>query len=144
MTIAATDPTQEDGESPAYYISFERLAELHRSPVAVLAARRGPSSPSRLKPDSELGDPQELVDDIAEHDAKDQDFIQPNMTIQEIIFRILLSRHNQPTQLHDLHYELTEKWATPIRPINITEVGLGRILDNDTYYGFTQTDSSDD
>lgn len=142
--MPATDRTSENSDSPVYYISFERLAELHRSAVAVLAARRGPSSPSRLKPDNELSDPQELVDEIAEHDAKDQDFIQPNMTIQEIVFRILLARRNQPTQLHDLHYELTEKWATPIRPINVTEVGLRRILDNDTYYGFTQANSAGD
>jgi hypothetical protein len=65
------------------------------------------------------------------------------MPIQEIVFRILLARRNQPTKLHDLHYELTEKWATPIRPINVTEVGLRRILDRDTYYGFAQEDSSD-
>jgi hypothetical protein len=49
-----------------------------------------------------------------------------------------LSRQNEPTLLWDLHHELTEKWATPIRPINITQEGLQRILDNDTYYGFAQ------
>ena len=40
--------------------------------------------------------------------------------------------------LTDLHYELTERWATPIRPIVITEERLLRILDNDTYYGFAR------
>jgi hypothetical protein len=60
------------------------------------------------------------------------------MPIQEIVFRILLSRRNAPTPLHELHYELTERWATPMRPINISEAGLGRILDADTYYGFAQ------
>ncbi|HZA21316.1 MAG TPA: hypothetical protein VFA32_01705, partial [Dehalococcoidia bacterium] len=140
MTTRAAESSPENGESPLYYISFERLDELHRSAVAVLAARRGPSSPSRLKPDNELSDPQELVDEIAEHDAREQDFIHPNMPIQEIVFRILLARRNQPTQLSDLHYELTEKWATPIRPINVTAAGLRRVLDSDTYYGFAQQD----
>lgn len=143
MTTRAAESSPENGESPLYYISFERLDELHRSAVAVLAARRGPSSPSRLKPDNELSDPQELVDEIAEHDAREQDFIHPNMPIQEIVFRILLARRNQPTQLSDLHYELTEKWATPIRPINVTAAGLRRVLDSDTYYGFAQQDSQD-
>jgi hypothetical protein len=143
MTTRAAESSPENGESPLYYISFERLDELHRSAVAVLAARRGPSSPSRLKPDNELSDPQELVDEIAEHDAREQDFIHPNMPIQEIVFRILLARRNQPTQLSDLHYELTEKWATPIRPINVTAAGLRRVLDSDTYYGFAQQDSRD-
>lgn len=136
MSEAGQSP--DSGESPRYFISFERLGELNRSAVAILAARRGESAPSRLKPDHELNDPDELVDEIAEYSAKEQDYIRPDMPLQEIIFRILLARHNQPTALRDLHYELTEKWATPIRPINVTERGLRRILDSDTYYGFIQ------
>jgi len=60
------------------------------------------------------------------------------MPLMEIVFRILLSRRNEPTSLTDLHYELTERWATPVRPINVSEKGLQRVLDNDNYYGFAQ------
>ena len=63
------------------------------------------------------------------------------MPIQEIVFRLLLTRRNTPTLLSDLHYELTEKWSTPVRPINITENGLARILNSDTYYGFVRLES---
>ena len=38
MTIRRAESSPENGESPLYYISFERLDELHRSAVAVLAA----------------------------------------------------------------------------------------------------------
>lgn len=143
MTTPEADLSPDRTESPLYYISFERLAELNRSAIAILAARRGPSAPSRLKPDNELKDPQELVEEIAEHSAREQDFIRPDMPLQEMVFRVLLARRNQPTALRDLHYELTEKWSTPIRPINVTESGLRRILESDTYYGFAQKSSTD-
>ena len=143
MTIPSNEPPQENGDSPLYYISFERLDELRRSAIVLLASRRGPSCPSRLQPDHELTDPQQLVDEIADYCSADQGFIRPDMPIQEIVFRILLSRRNQPTPLQDLHYELTEKWATPIRPISITKKGMRRVLDHDTYYGFARANPGD-
>lgn len=138
MTVPVPETPQELEETPVYCISFDRLTELNRSAVAVLAARRGPSCPSRLKPDHELNDPQELVEEIAQYSATEDGFIEPDMPIQEIVFRVLLSRKNQPTSLLDLHYELTERWATPIRPINVSASNLRRILDSDTYYGFAR------
>ena len=137
-----TEPELVSGEQAEenyfYIISFERLEELNRSALVLVAERRGPSLPSRDKPDHELTNVQALVDEIAAHYTEDEGFIRTEMPIQEIVFRILLSRRNQPTPLRDLHYELTERWATPFRPINISELGLRRILDADTHYGFAQ------
>ena len=136
MTTPDTTTSAGNDESILYRISFQRLAELNRSPVAVLAARRGPSCPSLLRPEHELDDPQELVEEIAEYCSPEQGFIRSDMPIQEIVFRVLLTRGNQGMSLGDLHYELTENWSTPIRPINVTVEGLRRILNSDTYYGF--------
>ena len=138
MTLPNPEATEEVEESPQYYISFERLAQLNRSAVAILAARRGPSCPSLVQEDHELTDPQKLVEEIAEYCSEEPGFIRPDMPLQEMVFRILLTRRNESTSLRDLHYELTEKWATPIRPISITEQGLRRILSSDTFYGFAQ------
>ena len=142
MTMPESEISPENGRSPLYHISFERISALGRSPVYVLAERRGPSAPSRLKPDSELDNPDELVKEIAEYGPQEPDYIRSDMPLQEIVFRILLARRNEPTSLRDLHFELTEKWSTPIRPINITEKGLERILNSDTYYGFESQDGS--
>jgi hypothetical protein len=136
MTMPDSDLSPQNGHSPQYYISFERLTQLGRSPVHVLASRRGLSAPSRVKPDHELDNPEELVEEIAEYSAKETDYIRSGMPLQEIVFRILLAHRNEPIPLRDLHYDLTERWSTPMRPINITLVGLGRILDADTFYGF--------
>ena len=35
------------------------------------------------------------------------------------------------------HYE-TETWSTPVHPVNVSEEGLQRVLDADTYYGFAR------
>lgn len=143
MTMPDSDLSPQNGHSPQYYISFERLTQLGRSPVHVLASRRGPSAPSRLKPDHELDNPQELVEEIAEYSAREADYIRSGMPLQEIVFRVLLAHRNEPIALRDLHYQLTERWSTPMRPINITLEGLGRILDADTFYGFAHQPEPD-
>jgi len=144
MTMLDSDLSPQNGNSPKYFISFERLTQLGRSPIHLLASRRGPSAPSRLKPDNELDNPAELVEEIAEFSVSEPDYIRSGLPLQEIVFRILLGRRNQPTPLRDLHYELTERWSTPIRPIIITEQGLARILDGDTFYGFDHNPEPDE
>ena len=139
----ADDPEKAVVEAPGtllYAISFPRLAELKRSAIVLLEARRVPTCPSLDLPDTELPDPQKLVNEIAEHYEDGEGFITREMTIQEILFRTLLTRRNAPTLLSDLHYELTERWSTPVRPINVTEDGLRVILESDNYYGFAAVD----
>ena len=129
---------QPEQENPMFLISVDRLAKLERSPVHMVAGRLASTSPSKSKPINELGDVKGLIREIAQNYKNDPDFIRSDMPVQEIIFRTLLARSNRPMSLSDLHYELTERWATPIRPIVITEERLLRILDTDTYYGFAR------
>ena len=129
---------QSEKENPMFLISLERLAQLGRSPVHLVAGRLASTSPSKSKPINELGDVKGLIREIAQNYKNDPNFIRSDMPVQEIIFRTLLARGNRPMSLLDLHYELTERWATPIRPIVITEERLLRILDSDTYYGFAR------
>jgi hypothetical protein len=96
-----------------------------------------------MTPPHELDDPQALIDEIAEFCGDDRDFIRNNMAIQEIVFRTLLANANQPMTLEALHYELTERWSTPVRPINISEAGLERVLEADDYYGFAKAQGED-
>ena len=125
-------------ENPLFLISVDRLATLERSPVHLVAGRLATSSPSKSKNIGELSDVKSLIREISQNYKNDETFIRSDMPVQEIVFRTLLARNNRPMSLADLHYELTEKWATPIRPIVITEERLLRILDNDTYYGFAR------
>lgn len=138
MTISNPEASQQEGETPLYYVSFSRLDELNRSAITLLAARRTPMSPSMLKQDHELEDPQELLDEIAEFCGDEEDFIHSNMPVQEIVFRTLLARRNEPMSLTELHHDLTERWSTPVRPIHVSLKNLERILDRDDYYGFAR------
>ena len=104
----------------------------------LIAGRLTATSPSKSKPINELGDVKGLIREIAQNYKDDPNFIRSDMPVQEIIFRTMLARSNRPIALSDLHYELTERWATPIRPIVITQQRLLRILDDDTYYGFAR------
>lgn len=129
---------QPEKESPMFLISVDRLKQLDRSPVHLVAGRLASSSPSKSKSMKDLGDVKGLIREIAQNYKNDPTFIRSDMPVQEIIFRTLLARGNRPMSLSDIHYELTERWATPIRPIVLTEERLHRILDNDTYYGFAR------
>ncbi|PKB83755.1 MAG: hypothetical protein BZY88_01570 [SAR202 cluster bacterium Io17-Chloro-G9] len=140
VTPDEVEPEPEVKVPPNYYISFPRLEQLKRSPVVLVAARRVQGCPSMSRPDSELKDAQALVTEIAQHYQEDEDFIRTDMPMMEIVFRILLSRRNRPMSLTDLHYELTERWATPVRPLNISESGLQKILEGDNYYGFARSE----
>jgi hypothetical protein len=134
------EPVEEapERENPLYLISVDRLAKLERSPIHLVAGRLAANSPSKSKSTGELGDVKSLIREISQNYKNDASFIRSDMPVQEIVFRTLLARNNRPMSLVDLHYELTEKWATPIRPIVITEERLLRILDNDSYYGFAR------
>lgn len=127
-----------DESDVLYHISFDRLEGLRRSPVALIADRRVESCPSMLTPLHELDDPQVLIEEIAEHCGDGEDFIHSNMAVQEIIFRTLLANGNKPMSLEALHYELTERWSTPLRPITLAEESLESVLDADDYYGFSR------
>ncbi len=141
MTVPNPEATQQEEETPLYYhISFDLLEELNRSAISLLAGRRSPMSPSLLVEDQTLNSIQELLDEIAEFSAQDEDFINSNMPIQEIVFRTMLLRGNKPILLSELHHEITERWATPVRPINVSLKNLERVLDSDNYYGFAQVE----
>ena len=143
MTIPDMEIAEDRPEAVLYFISFERIEQLNRSPVAIVAARRGPSCPSLLQPEHELTDPKKLVGEIAKYCSDEPGFVRHDMPIQEMVFRMLLLRGNKPTSLEELHYELTEKWASPTRPISISQENLNRVLASDTFYGFSQYNAND-
>ena len=136
MTTPGATQVDEIDNSILYHISFQRVAELNRSLALLVASRLCEACRSRLSPAGDLTDPQALMREIAKHCTGEDGYINLTMPMQEIIVRILLLRRNQPISLGALHYELTEKWASPLKPMNITEKGLQSILEADDYYGF--------
>ncbi|HLF03989.1 MAG TPA: hypothetical protein VI855_02080 [Dehalococcoidia bacterium] len=126
-----------------YNINFDRLEELKRSATFQLSSRLDPEAESTYGPDQVNTTPEALAEEIADRYGDENEFIQAELPIQEIIFRILLMRRNEPISLQELQQALNDRWATPVRPINITQGGLKRILDADTFYGFALVPSEE-
>ncbi len=141
MTIAGLDtgglPDEQSPSNMLYQISVPRLEELNRSAVHLIAGRLNEACPSFGKPLHELN-ATGMIREIREFHADADEFIRYDMPIKEIIFRTLLARGNEPITLGDLHQELTVRWSNALRPITIYESLLRRVLDADTYYGFSE------
>jgi hypothetical protein len=53
---------------------------------------------------------------------------------------MILAAGNTPVAVSQLHYQLTEHWATPGNLMNVSVEGLLRVLETDDYYGFRRRD----
>ena len=141
MTIAGTEtagaPQYDTSGIRRYHISLPRLEQLNRSASHLIAARLTPACPSHGQASTGL-DPTALIREIQEFHSEIPGFIRADMPIQEIIFRILLARGNNPESLGELHRELTERWSSALRPISIDQERLRRVLNADSYYGFAE------
>ena len=141
MTIAGLDagglPDEQSPSNVLYQISMARLEALNRSAVHLIAGRLNEACPSFGKPLHELNATDLIREIRAFHDDADE-FIRYDMPIKEIVFRTLLARGNEPIALGDLHQELTVRRSNALRPITIDEALLRRVLDADTYYGFSE------
>ncbi len=141
MTIAGPEtsgaPEKPFASNRRYHISLPRLEQLNRSALHLLYTRLNEACPSYGQPSNGL-EPATLIREIREFYADVGDFIRPDMPIQEILFRMLLARGNEPLTLVQLHHELTDTWSSALRPISIDEERLQRVLEADTYYGFAE------
>lgn len=128
-----TQGTTSAGEV-SYVIDLEKCRLRGRSPEHMLLERRCAICRARLAEASKLPRPETQIRDIVRCCSRKDDFISPDMPLLEIAYRILLAEGNRPIRLRELHYRVTEEWATPANPKNVSLEGLRRILDSDTYY----------
>ena len=141
MTIAGPEtagmPEEPHTRGGRYHISLSRLDEMNRSAAHLIHDRLTEACPSRGQPATGL-DPEALIREIQEFHGDTGDFIRADMPIQEIVFRTLLTRGNDPMPIGEIYRELTERWGGNLRPISIDQGRLRRVLDADTYYGFAE------
>lgn len=143
MTLARQEPAGMPEEPPPgsgrYHISLERLDSLGRSAVHIIADRLTAACPSYQRKARPAGlDPMTMIREIKEFHDDAPGFIRADMPIQEILFRTLLARGNEPMHLSELRRELTDHWSSPLRLISLDEHRLRRVLHADTHYGFAE------
>ena len=142
MTMPEDTETQEP-DSPVlvihkYFIDAARARELDHSLAVILLSRRCASCRAKLEANQENPTEEQHMKEIAKSCSTQDGFIRPEMPMQEIIFRMLLSRGNKPVNLEELHYAVTDEWYTPANPRSITLDNLKRVLEYDMYYGFKE------
>ena len=71
---------------------------------------------------------------IASKCQKEKEFLNSELPILELIFRILLLRKNNPTKMKELYRVISEELATPYRPMTISMVQLISQISRDNYY----------
>ncbi len=132
--------TTEQADMPKYAIDFDRARELRRAPEAMLMTRHCYVHASQYEKLEDLPSTKEQIAQIVKHCAKQADFIAPEMPLLEIAYRTILAGGNRPLSLQDLYEALTDRWATPINPRNMSLQTLRRVLSSDTFYGITEVE----
>lgn len=123
-----------------YQISIERSEYLQRSLQQIILDRMCTKCSSQFESEGSVYKVKKQIQTVAKCCAKSEDFIQAEFPLQDILFRTLLTKSNRPMSLMDLHRVITEQWATPVRPMNISIEDLKRILDSDIYFCFGESD----
>ena len=134
-------PEQEPQEDrmPEYVVDEGKLQSHSRSLLVMLLSRRCPECEE--KADEKGGSTptiQQQIRQLSSHCSKQDGFISPEMPMQEIIFRHILSGGNKPVSLEKLFHVVTQDFFTPVNPRNISMLALSKVLDSDVYYGFTR------
>ena len=76
---------------------------------------------------------------IRQHCQNDQDYLDPQLPVLEITFRLmLLASPTEPTPLSKLHEQIAEVWNRSPWPRYISPQTLLRVLNQDTYYGIVR------
>lgn len=119
-----------------YKIDAARLEQLNRSLNITLLGHRCPSCKAKIEEAGVVPPPDKQIKEMVKCCVKREDFIRPEMPLQEIVFRTILTAGNKPVRLKVLHDAVTERWYSPINPRNIDAQKLKAVLDNDVYYGF--------
>ena len=90
----------------------------------------------KLKADTTEPKPADILKAVQSCCSKADNFITPGLPLQESIFRVLIANGNKPMTLEVLGTELNKRCGTDAH--RTSAAFLGRILQNDDYYGIKE------
>tara|TARA_B100001245_G_scaffold234157_1_gene219189 strand:+ start:550 stop:939 length:390 start_codon:yes stop_codon:yes gene_type:complete len=125
-------------ENLEYFIDFDLATQRGRDLRELIISRCPKSYQKEVAATNPPLTIKKLISGIKRQVSKEKNFINSEFPIKDIIFRTMLSGGNKPIQLSKIHYLVTETWATPIRPLDLSLASLKGILDADTFYCFNQ------
>lgn len=122
-------------EDLRYFIDLDWLEENDRSFVTVAFHCLCAECQKRFSQELTNVEKVSLLTNIRDCCSKAPDFFSENLPLLAKIFRVLLSRGNEPLSLEELSTQLAAYSATSTPP---SPKILKRLMDNDRYYGFRQ------
>jgi hypothetical protein len=90
----------------------------------------------KLKADTTEPKPADILKAVQSCCSKTDNFITPGLPLQESIFRVLIANGNKPMTVEVLGTELNKRCGTDAH--RTSAAFLGRILQNDDYYGIKE------
>lgn len=141
MTVENGANGADNGESlRKYYIDLDWYREQERSFVLLATSRLCPSSQKKKIPKSDTA----LMNTLKQCCSKSEQYITPDMTLTESIFRLLLANGNNPMSLEQMQTKLLQHAGdmTGSRDISVPKLKL--VIDNDRYYGMKSIDLDDE
>ena len=139
--LAENDTPAHDVTKAYYVIDPTQAERQQRDMSALLLSRRCPTCVERVLNEKKPPTVRKQIRDMSRCCAQEDDFISPTMPLKEIVFRLLLKNSNKATSIRSLHWDVTEEYAAPTHPMNITVETMKRILDSDRFYCFKESTS---
>ncbi len=113
--------SEEDGQRAVKHMIVSRMGYTNRQ-----------SFTAAVIEDMEAED---LIQQVAIQEADAADFILPDTTLKEAVFRVLLSNENKPMTSDQVSKVLEDKWQFSPNPRDVSPAVITRLLENsgDTY-----------
>ena len=120
-------------------IDMDWYKEQERSFMLLATSRLCPSSHKKL-PKSEAG----LLSTLKQCCSKWDGFLNQNMPLMEIVFRLFLANGNKPLSLEQIQTKLQHQLTDTLGSRDISIPRLKRIIDDDHFYGVRQIDRDEE
>ena len=111
-----------------YFIDAEMAEARRRSLPVMVASRQCYMCQQAVEEEIDSTEAKELIDQIVDHCASANDYLLEDTPLKEAIFRVLLSRGNQPMGANEISVAISEKWVNATNQRNTSPSVIERLL----------------
>ena len=137
MTILQQDETSHQvfADSAAkYFIDADKAEERSRSLPVMIASRRCYLCQQSAEEALASAEADDLIVQIKGHCVETQDYLPPDTPLKEAIFRVLLSRHDEPMGAGEISAALGAKWVGATNQRDTSTDIIERLLQHSDSY----------
>lgn len=124
------------GDRPAKYFIDAEMAEERRRSLPVMIASRQCYMCQQAVDEEEVAsvEAQDLIDRIVDHCKSANDYLLDDTPLKEAIFRVLLSRGNEPMGADEISADISERLANATNQRNTSTAVIERLLQHSENY----------